>query len=72
MSPDVPKNREPTPAIDTTAADKAQADAEQMARRKKGKSATVLTTRAGAKLASPTGATLGESGQAQPTTLGVR
>ena len=63
LSPDVPKPRDPPPPIDTTAADKAEADAAKTAKRKKGKAATVLT--------SPAGAKLGESGQGGQQTLGT-
>jgi hypothetical protein len=64
LQPDVPKNEPaPTPP-DTTAADTAAANAKIEARRKRGRSATVL--------ASPAGAKLGESGQGGSQTLGAK
>ena len=73
MTPDIPKPQPtPTPITDTTAADEAVARERAVNKRKKGRSATILT--------SPTGAKLGESGGMQTTTttgtrtatLGVR
>ena len=67
FSPDVPKPRDPPPPIDTTAADKAEADAAATARRKKGKAATQLANPVGGKPAQ-----LGDSGQpGQQTKLGT-
>jgi hypothetical protein len=63
FQPDIPKNQ-PAPAPpDTSAADKAAADAKIEARRKRGNAANRLT--------SPAGAKLGDSGQGGQKTLGT-